>query len=314
LTDLHDFMGGSDGSGAQNDLIMDASGNIYGTTWGQYDGAGDGNVFEIAADGTYSVLYSFAGGSDGSHPGAGPVMDQSGNLYGTTYQGGGGGCAGSGCGTVFKLAPDGTESVLHAFNGSDGENPLSRLIADASGNLYGTTVQGGTNSCGTVFRLAPDGSNFTTLFNFRSLRVKDGCYPNAGLVADTSGNLYGTTANGGAKNIGAVFKLAPDGTETVLHSFRKKGQLGDYPVAALTIDAAGNLYGTTQEGGAKKTNYGTVFEITAGGAFSVLHAFDGTDGSQPLADLYLDQSGDLFGTTSYGGEYNYGTVFELTPQ
>ena len=132
-------------------------------------------------------------------------------------------------------------------------------------------------------------------------------------MADASGNLYGTTAGGGAKNLGTVFRLASNGAEKVLHAFSKKGQLGRGPVAALTIDAAGNLYGTTQEGGAKTTNFGTVFEITAGGTFSMLHAFDNTDGQQPLADLYINSSGDLFGTTSAGGTYNYGTVFELTP-
>jgi uncharacterized repeat protein (TIGR03803 family) len=228
-----------------------------------------------------TVLYSFKGGSDGSNPAAGLIVDSSGNLYGTTFNGGGGSGCGSdfGCGTAFKLAPDGTETVLHAFTGgSDGGLPEAGLIADGSSNLYGTAYQGGASNLGVVFKLAPDGTE-TVLYSFKG--GGDGGVPAGTLIADSSGNLYGTTSEGGGSGCfgngcGTVFKLAPDGTETVLHAFTG-GSDGAHPNVALIADGAGNLYGTTGGGGITLCyeGCGTVFKLAPDGTETVLHAFTG---------------------------------------
>jgi uncharacterized repeat protein (TIGR03803 family) len=183
-----------------------------------------------SARGSETVLYSFTGGNDGAYPYARLLADNAGNLYGTTESGGGAtDCEEEGgCGTVFKLAPDGTETVLYSFcnqtNCADGANPDAGLIADAQGNFYGTTYDGGSgsdcqaysSSCGTVFKLAPDGTE-TVLYSFKG--GNDGSEPVAGLIIEKKGNLYGTTLNGGAQGVGTIFELASDGTETVLHTF-----------------------------------------------------------------------------------------------
>jgi uncharacterized repeat protein (TIGR03803 family) len=268
---------------------------------------------------TEKVLYSFQGGSDGSSPLSGLISDSAGNLYGTTLTGGT-----NGLGTVFELIHSNggwTEKVLHNFNynGTDGFTPLAGLIFDKAGNLYGTTVGGGSNGWGTVFELTPSNGSWTEtiLNNFSNF---DGSSPTGGLIFDNSGNLYGTTLYGGTNSDGTVFELTPSNgswTETVLHSFT--GSDGMYPDtyhAALIFDKAGNLYGTTEEGGSN--GYGTVFELKpSNGRWteSVLHSFPLTagDGSSPLGGLIFDNSGNLYGTTLYGGTNSDGTVFELTP-
>ena len=201
---------------------------------------GTATQIETAHAAKFHVLYVFQGGSDGASPFGAMIKDTKGR-YGTTYYGGT-----NNVGTVFKLAPDGTESVLHSFvSGSDGANPQTDLIADATGNLYGTTLAGGVSGCGTVFKVKPNGSE-TVLYAFKCR--PDGFTPNGGLVMDAAGNLYGTTYGGGAPNQGTVFKLAPDGTETILYSFQG-GSDAAYPVAGLIIDKKGNLFGTTYGGG-----------------------------------------------------------------
>ena len=254
------------------------------------------------------VLYSFATGSDGQNPAAGLIMDGSGNLYGTTYNGGT-----NGVGTVFKITPTGTESVLYSFGtGLDGQAPYAGLIMDVSGNLYGTTPSGGTNGVGTVFKINPAGTE-SVLYSFGT--GSDGQNPNAGLIMDLSGNLYGTTYNGGTNgttSYGTVFKITAAGAESVLHSFGT-GSDGMAPAAGLFMDGSGNLYGTTVNGGTH--GYGTVFTITAAGSESVLYSF-GTasgDGQYPHAGLIMDGSGNLYGTTPSGGTIGVGTVFKITP-
>jgi uncharacterized repeat protein (TIGR03803 family) len=314
-TILHTFAAtGGDGQNPFAGLVRDAKGNLYGTT--VYGGAGGaGTVFMLDKTGTETVLYSFAPGvgGDGSHPYAGLVRDASGNLYGTTVDGGA-----FGFGTVFELDTAGKETVLYSFAGTgvggDGANPLSGLIRDASGNLYGTTLVGGACACGlgTVFKLDTTGKE-TVLHSFTG--TPDGATPEGVLVRDASGNLYGTTGHGGscACGLGTVFKLATTGKETVLHSFTGTGGDGGDPRAGVVRDGKGNLYGTTLSGG---INTGIVFMLDKTGKEAVLHSFTGMggDGASPYAGLIRDpKTGTLYGTTLWGGTSGLGTVFQFTP-
>ena len=338
-TVLHSFGGGSDGSSPKGTLIFDQAGDLYGMTYsGGSNGCfnGCGTVFELTptakGDWTETVLYAFTGGTDGGSPQAGLVLDTTGSLYGTTYQGGDTSCASGGCGTVFKLTPGfgtrWTESVLHAFTGSDGAYPFAALTLDLAGNLYGTTVTGGRYNGGVVFALAPGRAGKwkeTVLHAFSG--IPDGRNPAAGLAlgGDT---LYGTTYSGGgmlcglATGCGTVFQLKPDArgkwTETVIHRFR--GGDGIESFATPVLDQAGNLYGTTFEGGSGPCNVcGTVIKLTpsANGHWqeTVLHNFGSRsgDGGTPEGGLIFNHRGNLFGTTAGGGQIGYGTVFEITP-
>ena len=304
-TVLHSFTGGSDGANPEAGLIADAKGTLYGTT---YSGGTEdrGAVFKITPKGHETVLYSFCPNypncSDGFDPSAGLVVDAKGNLYGTTYAGGG-----DSLGTVFEVAPDGTETVLYSFKGgSDGADPNAAVIADAKGNFYGTTYGGGTSGLGTVFKLAPDGTE-TVLYSFAG--GSDGAYPFASLILDAKGNLYGTTYSGGSGNDGTVFKLARDGTETVLHSFAG-GSDGTSPDSSLTEDNNGNLYGSTLYGGntadCSGNGCGTVFRLAPDGTKTILHAFAGSDGAQPDASFVIGKKGELFSTTYNGGNTGCG--------
>ena len=348
-TVLHAFTGGSDGGSPQAGLIADSEGNLYGTT--AYGGASryGGTVFELTPPATAggawteTVLYAFTGGSDGGTPVAGVIADSKGNIYGTASVGGSlslckprwpwHGVAG--CGTVFKLSPPATaggawtETVLYAFTGgSDGATPYAGVIADSKGNLYGTTNAGGASNAGTVFELTPPataGGAWTETLLHTFMGGSNGGLPQAGVIADSKGNLYGTTAYGGASNAGTVFELTPPATaggawtETLLHAFTG-GRDGGFPQAGLIADSKGNLYGTTAYGGASKI--GTVFKLsppaTAGGAWTetVLSSFNYSDGANPVASLIVDSEGILYGTTSGGGVscpyVGCGTVFELT--
>ena len=237
------------------------------------------------------------------------VQDSADNLYGTTPDGGA-----SDAGVVFKVAKHGKETVLYSFTGGDdGGNPFAGLIRDSAGNLYGTTTYGGDlkcnngYGCGTVFKLGKTGKE-TVLYSFTE--SPDGAYPYAGLVRDTKGNLYGTTFFGGASGAGTVFKVDKTGKETVLYSFTG-GSDGKYPYAGLLRDTKGNLYGTTEYGGASSN--GTLFKLDTSGTETVLHSFTGgSDGGLPIAGLILDASGNLYGAAQSGGDGG-GTVFELTP-
>jgi len=212
-----------------------------------------------------------------------------------------------------------TETVLYSFGSTvtDGYSLFAGLVMDKDGNLYGTTLYGGAGGAGTVFKVTPSGKE-TILHGFTYL-TGDGVEPSAGLILDQEGNLYGTTFQGGANNLGAVFELTSDGTETVLYSFGSQSGDGTYPAASLTMDKRGNLYGTTQHGGGTTNCYqgcGTVFKLTRSGQETVLHSFgvQPGDGIQPLAGLVLDDRGNLYGTTFLGGAVGIGTVFKLTPE
>ena len=254
-----------------------------------------------------SVLYSFAGGSDGADPQAGLIQGADGNFYGTTYNGGA-----NGLGAVFQITPAGVETVLYSFaRGGDGEYPSASLIQGADGNFYGTTVDGGANGAGTVFRITPAGIE-TVLWSFGS--VSDGGYPLAGLIQGADGNFYGTTTGGGANynNNGTIFKITPAGVETMLYSFASAAGDGADPQASLIQGADGNFYGTTYQGGTN--NFGTVFQITPAGVETVLWSFgSGSDGLLPYAGLIQGADGNFYGTTVAGGANNFGTVFQITP-
>jgi len=345
----------TDGAFPVGGLVFDSAGNLYGTTYeggafytcGENPVYGCGTVFQLtrSADDHWKekVLHSFnARGKDGYWPFSGLIFDASGNLYGTTAAGGAYSCGGGGCGAVFQLRPsaDGKwkEKVLHSFNGKDGREP-GGLIFDADGNLYGTTYLGGPyNSrcgyygCGTVFKLSPGMNDDWTEKVLHNFNFKDGSLPDAGLIFDASGDLYGTTAAGGAysscgagSGCGTLFQLTPAANgrwkERVLHNFGK-GKDGTSPAASLIFDATGNLYGTTTGGGAYGSSCsiapcGTVFRLTLGGngkwGETVLHSFRGVDGSDPNGALILDAAGNLYGTAGSGGAYGGGAVFEITP-
>jgi uncharacterized repeat protein (TIGR03803 family) len=337
---LHAFMDGTDGARSFGGLVLDEAGHLYGTT--QNGGTNElGTVFELTpnTDGTWTetVLYRFTAGSDGAGPGAGLILDQAGNLYGTTRGGGGGG------GTVFKLTPniDGTwtETVLYSF-GTDGFDPDKGLTFDGAGNLYGTTSEGGEYNGGTVFELTPnaDGSwKEALLHSFKRVSLSEAAVPSE-LTIDHEGNLYGATLFGGNRRYcrgngcGVVFKLTAnaDGswTESVLYRFTGRNN-GALPWARLTFDQAGNLYGTTIDGGRNplgchsQYGCGVVFKLTlsADGSWteSVPYRFTGgKNGGAPFAGVTFDQAGNLYGTANEGGNLNYcdglgcGVVFKLT--
>ncbi|HEX3666125.1 MAG TPA: choice-of-anchor tandem repeat GloVer-containing protein [Rhizomicrobium sp.] len=305
-TVLYSFGDGSDGGIPYANPVLDGQGSLYGTASSGGDHSCNcGVVFKVDDSGQEVLLHTFTGGSDGATPYGGLAFDKRGNLYGTTNLGG----AGCNCGTVFELSPDGTEKILHAFaGGNDGAYPYydSGVLPDKRGSLYGVTYEGGGScNCGTIYKI-DSGGHETVLYAFAG--GGDGAYPQSTLIADKSGNLYGTTKYGGASDAGSVFELATDNTETTLYSF--SGGDGANPQAGLVIDKNNNLYGTTQAGGT--ANAGTVFKITPAGGELVLHAFTGgTDGDQPFAPLFPGRKNELYGTATGGGKNGFGTVFQV---
>jgi uncharacterized repeat protein (TIGR03803 family) len=307
---------GPDGCYPFAGVVRDPAGNLYGTTING-GASGWGTVFKLDATGKETVLYSFTGGADGSEPFAGLVRDAAGNLYGTTASGG---TSPFGNGVVFKLDTTGKETVLYTFTGgADGGEPFAALVKDAAGNLYGTTIAGGAFGQGTVFKLDTTGKE-TVLHSFDG---SDGAYPSEDLTRDAAGNLYGTTlfVAGGGLNYGVVFKLDTAGKETVLHSFRGYPADGAFSVygtgRGLVRDAAGDLYGTTDSGGA--FNDGLVFRVNTTGKETVLYSFTGgLDGGNPSVGLVRDAAGNLYGTAVTGGaddcgDDGCGVVFKLDP-
>lgn len=316
---LHTFTGGSvgstDGGGPAARVIFGPNGTLYGsTTFG--GNANGGVVYNLGPRSPFikeNILHSFTGGNDGSRPSGDLLFDQTGNIYGTASFGGA-----TFNGVVFELTPSGsgfTEDVLYTFTGgNDGALPSSGVISDAAGNLYGTAGSGGAFGFGTVFELTGSGPSRTeqTLYSFQD--GSDGGSPSGGLIFDALGNLYGTTSTGGAGGGGTVFKLTPSGgsfTFTLLFSFTGSGG----PAATLTMDAAGNIYGTTTNDGA--FGQGSVFKLTPSGGgftFTSLHDFTGgTDGGRPFSNVIFDAAGNLYGTTLQGGADAAGVVFEITP-
>ncbi len=328
--EIYSFDGHNAGYVPLSPPILDSVGNLYGTT--EDGGTGSlGTVYELVrnSNGTYTekVLHSFQGAPDGANPVASPIFDHAGNLYGTA-----GGGNRSSFGVVYELSPgsngEWTEQVLYTFTGgADGEYPDGGLVMDNSGNLYGTTVSGGNTNCqygcGTVYELSPNGGGQwtkTILYSFTG--GDDGATPTYGnLVLDAAGNLYGTASAGGSGNSGTVFKLTKGSggqwTQSVLYAFTG-GNDGASPQFGLTFDPSGNLYGSTNLGGAIKE--GTIFELSpqANGYWSenTLLTFDRQNGEQPSTPVTFDGKGRLYGTAEFGGESDGdggGTIFRLTP-
>ena len=324
---LYYFNNPEDGQAPVAGVVLDSSGNLYGTALS--GGTNSlGVVFKLvrgsAGNWTESVLHNFGDSpNDGSQPMSGLIFDSAGNLYGTTENGGA-----NGNGTIYELSPqsDGTwtETVLYSFGISpDGKIPASKLIFDSAGNLYGTTNDGGANQGGTVFELSPNsGGGWTekVLYNFSASSE-----PWASVIFDGKGNLYGTTVEGGAYTWGSIWQLLPqsDGTWAyrVLHNFSGEGDGGNI-ISNLIFDSANNLYGAALSGGADwakpSGGYGDIFKLTpaAGGEwnFSVLFSFDDTDGSGPaVGGLTMDAAGNLYGAAEAGGFRGNGVVFKITP-
>jgi uncharacterized repeat protein (TIGR03803 family) len=280
---------------------------------------------------TYTVIHNFTGTPDGAHPQAGLAMDQAGNLYGTTLYGGA-----DNDGTVFKMAKKGSgwiEIPLYSFaGGNDGARPFMGVAIGTDGSLYGTTYEGGGGkcvTCGTVFNLRPSPTSpvatltpwtETVLYRFMGA---DGQNPEGGpLIFDQAGNLYGTTSQGGTYGLGTVFEMTPvNGTwaESILWNFGPSTQDGTNPRGGVVFDKTGNLYGTTWDSFYEKPEGtgGIVFQLTPSGSGwteNIIYRFTrGLDGGAVWAGLIFDQSGNLYGGTTWEGAGGGGTVFEMTP-
>lgn len=343
---LHTFAGGSGGASPHGALIFDSAGNLYGTS--QLGGtinsncpSGCGTVFQLipGSNGqwTETVLHVFLGGAGGGQSLGGLIFDGNGNLYGTTSSGGTSTNCTGGCGTVFELTPTAngrwTWQALYSFTGTGGAVPVGRLALDSAGNLYGVTEFGGnsancTGGCGTVFELIHNSTGTWTWKGVHTFSgTKFGAHPMAGLVLDSTGNLYGTSFSGGlgcnGAGCGTVFELTPPGTSgqwslKQLHAFSGAGGDSDSPQAELVFDQAGNLYGTSTGAQEACGPCGAAFELspTTKGPWAelVLHPFLGTlDGGAPQSALIFDTAGNIYGTTSVGGSLGGGTIFELSP-
>jgi uncharacterized repeat protein (TIGR03803 family) len=313
---LHNFASPPHGAYPATGVVRDSAGNLYGTTNGAYSDVGGGGtdnagvVFKVDTSGHETVLYSFTGGADGSSPN-GLIRDLKGNLYGTTNGGGA-----SGAGVVFKVDRSGRETVLYTFTGgADGGFPLAGVLRDSKGNLYGTTNGGGASGAGVVFKLDTS-SHEKVLYSFTG--GADGSTPN-GVIRDPAGNLYGTTTYGGdasgTAGAGVVFKIDTSGHETVLYTFTG-GTDGANSLAGVIRDRAGNLYGTTPNGGnaSGALGSGVVFKVDTSGHETVLYTFTGgADGAYPQVGVIRDRAGNLYGTTPFGGQTDAGVVFEIKP-
>ncbi len=338
FSSLYNFAGGSDGAAPYGRLVIGPNGSLYGTTYqgadsGCANGNGCGTVFNLRPPATFcpsiscawgeTVLYRFTGGSDGGNPKGPLVFDSTGNnIYATTRGGGTAGCAGTGCGVVYKLTKSGNnwiQSVVYSFSGGSNDQglPDSGLIFDPAGNLYGTTQGCYSTFSGTVFELSPAGSGWT----YSTLVVLNGGFgqcPVAGLVRDQSGNLYGATAIDG----GSVFEGTLSGsswTFSLIKTLSGPNGTACGPFEALVMDSAGNLYGTGYCNGAN--SLGSVFKLTFSNGswtYTDLHDFSGPDGAMPQSNLVIDSAGNLYGTASIGGTGTActggcGVAFKITP-
>ena len=326
-TVLYSFTGGADGGEPYKGVTLDAAGNLYGTTvtgGGGVCEGGCGVIYKLTHNGgtwTQSIIYPFQGGSDGYEPGSPVAFDSRGNFYGTTPVGGA-----YGMGVIYRMSPNGTGGwnfrVIHTFTGGvdGGGGSAGKILINAAGNLFGVCTVGGVNGFGTVYRmsLVQGKWTFRTLYAFKD--KPDGALPYGSLVADKFGNLYGTTYYAGTNDVGTVYELTPTNgswTESVLYSF-KGGTDGASPISALVADRAGNLYGTTSEGGAATCGCGVIFKMshnsTGQWSESVLYRFPGKPNAAfAYNGMVSDSAGNFYGTTVHGGSTDDGVVYEFTP-
>ena len=309
---VHSFTGEHDGGNPLNGFSTDAAGNLYGTasSGGKFN---NGVALKLNKKGVETVLHAFKGGKDGAGPQGFLISDSSGNFYGTTSAGGS-----YGQGTVFRLTGS-KETVLYSFAGqTDGSDPEAGLAVDAAGNLYGTTAAGGSTGNGTVFELAPpvkQGGSWTETVLYSFGNSPDGSIPVGGVCLDAVGNLYGTTSANGAYGYGTVFLLTPGSvwTENIIHDFQNADD-GAVSYAGLIRDQHGDFYGAATEGGS--SGGGTIFEISSSNGtwnFNVIYSIPGWGISGSFRNVVMDASGNLYGTTHCDGDYNSGTVYELSP-
>ena len=323
---IYDFSGGNDGGDPATQITFDSSGNAYGTTvvGGDY---GCGTVFQLSPVGTnweLNTLYSFSCLADGKNPYGGVTLDAKGNLYGTTVAGGSGVCAGDGCGTVFELSKSGsnwTETVLYNFTGgNDGSGPGGGVVFDNDGNLYGTTPDGGRYSMGVVYELSPgQGGPWTQTVIHAFTGGADGGVGSLGSLLYNGGKFYGVAEIGGTFGLGTVFELSPASGGawrfTTIHEFEGQPHAGS-PYGGLIMDGHGGLLGTTYFGGVN--GQGTVFDlalVNGKAQETTLYSFTGgNDGSFPTSTPVFDHAGNLYVTTSNGGnpDCDCGTIFELS--
>ena len=276
------------GASPYGGLTLGSDGKLYGTAATGGSGS-SGTIFKITSSGTLTVIHNF-GGPDGGAPQAPPIQGWDGKFYGTTN-----GVVGAPYGTVYQITAAGTFKNLYSFDVTHGAFPAAPLIQGTDGDFYGTTVNGGSGSSdGEVFKITSSGV-LTVLFPFDGAH---GVSPYGPLIQASDGNFYGTTFGGGANNFGTVFKMAPDGTTSVIHDFNFSPD-GGHPNAGLVQATDGNFYGTTGYGGT--LGFGTVYKLTPGGTYTVLYTFDQTTGAYPLVTLTQHTNGTLYGDTQKGG-------------
>jgi uncharacterized repeat protein (TIGR03803 family) len=300
--------GSASGGGIQpsGTLARDSAGNLYGVTQGGGRNA-VGTIFKLDSSNTETILYNFNLPPDAMLPVYGVIRSSLGAIYGPA--GGGRYGNGSGDGALFKLSASGKETVLHSFgSGSDGVIPSGGLVEDSKGNVYGVTIQGGSHGLGTIFRVTPAGKE-TILYNFTNAAGT----PEGTPLIDQHGNLFGTTLEGGTNGFGAVFEFSASGKFRVIYSFCAQLHCADgsQPMTGVVQDSAGNLYGTTINGGS--FGQGTAYKLTLRGTETVLHSFrlGGGDGYFPESALVPDGSGNFYGTTAVGGTTGVGTIFRV---
>ena len=336
LNTLYSFAAGSDGDSPKGRVALARDGTLYGTTiLGGGNGClsfGCGTVFHLTPQPTApktalapwneTIVHSF-NGTDGFTPQGDLTFGQDGNIYGTTTMGGGSEGCYLGCGVTYQLTHSGgtwNETVLYAAQGTgDGAEPVDGVIFDLSGNLYGAFQTNGPFNWGLIYQLSPSGSGWTEQPAYVFSGGSNGGVPFAGLIADASGNLYGTTRFGGMNSCGTVFELTPSGGGWSLNTlYIFPGEPGGCgPEGKLIMDAAGSLYGTTNSGGQGiGGGGGTVFKLSPANGrriYTQLHTFVGVDGAYPTSSLVLDANGNIYGTTTHGGNGDLGVVFEITP-
>jgi len=321
---LHSFTGGADGGRPYSGVVMDATGNLYGSTFfgGDFN---KGVVYRVSpnTDGSWTetVLHSFSGGVDGAGPYDTPIFDAAGNLYGTTFNGG----ATYNTGTVFQLTPNSddtwSEKILFTFTGQ--QNPVAGLVMDSAGNFYGATVYGGPQFRGNVYQLTQTSGTWTQRILHIFTGGNDSQVPYAGLVRDAAGNLYGAAyGGGGAAAWGAIYRLSPGSTGNwnfkVIYTFTGLAD-GGSPYSALALDRNGSLYGTADHGASFNCSggCGSVFKLArSGGGFteSSLYSFNGgLDGANPYSSLVFDADGNVYGTAYGGGASLLGVIYEVKP-